>query len=143
MTVGLHCLDAAPRGWSGSIPHPVRPLPRGCELTTPHNTVQKLRVPLRGRRLSRCHPQSEALAAGQHPHLAAYPPHLGCHPPRRSIVSTDRRPCFHMPLPAPRGAPGEAPPCRRHRPLGIAARQFDFDPAAGTGRTPLWGANPK
>jgi hypothetical protein len=34
---------------------------------------------------------------------------------RRSITSIDRRPCRHMPLPLPRGAPGEAPPCRRHR----------------------------
>jgi hypothetical protein len=30
---------------------------------------------------------------------------------RRSITSTDRRPCRHMPLPLPRGAPVDRPPC--------------------------------
>ena len=39
---------------------------------------------------------------------------------RRSISSTDRRPCRHMPLPSPLGAPGEAPPCILHFPERIA-----------------------
>lgn len=40
---------------------------------------------------------------------------------RRSTTSADRNPCFHMPFAGPGGAPGEAPPCIRHRPFGIAA----------------------
>jgi hypothetical protein len=45
---------------------------------------------------------------------------------RRSIVSIDRKPCRHMPLPSPRGAPGEAPPCNLHFPFGIAGDRQGF-----------------
>ena len=40
---------------------------------------------------------------------------------RRLIASADRSPCFHIPLPCPLGAPGEAPPCILHLVLPVTA----------------------
>src|SRR5215212_11116882 len=39
---------------------------------------------------------------------------------RLSIASAVNRPCLSMPFALPLGAPGDAPPCMRHLPFGIA-----------------------
>ena len=64
-------------------------------------------------------------------------PHSAVIVRRRSIIAIDRNPCFHMPWRSPRGAPGDAPPCRRHRPLGIAGHRHDPPPRV---RAPQRGA---